>query len=161
MEHVSRQLSQILDKGLDERIEKEFLSTQEETLTSIPEDPETEAELVDELPTDESKCDESGQLSSATLASSVTAAQSVCSAETNLDRSTETITNVAFEQNDYENGSLAVGNGPACLIDDDDNNNNNDKVSGIEGKIDSEEEYRPASDPFQNNNVSGTYSNNH
>lgn len=123
---------------MDERVEKEFLSTQEETLTSIPEDPETEADLIDELPNDESKCEESqsAQLSSSTTATCTTT-------NTNVEQTRQTITDYLIENPSYKpSGKLAVGNGSAIfhnqlkakasstdddVLDDDDKNNNNDE----------------------------------
>lgn len=123
---------------MDERVEKEFLSTQEETLTSIPEDPETEAELIDELPNDESKCEES---QSAQLSSSTSATATCTTTNTNVEQTRQTITDYLIENPYKPSGKLAVGNGSAIfhnqlktkasstddVLDDDDKNNNNDE----------------------------------
>ncbi|CAL8138228.1 unnamed protein product [Orchesella dallaii] len=111
-EPVSRNLSNILEKALDERVEKEFLSTQEETLTSIPEDPEPEAEIIDDQA---SKIE--AQLS-ATYSATSTTTSSASTAPT------ATSTNVETKQLSKDNlianpnkpsGKLAVGNGSAIF----------------------------------------------
>lgn len=139
-EQISRNLSNILEKAVDEHVEKEFLSTQEETLTSIPEDPETEAELFDELPNDESKCEEPAQLSSATTPTSGTASHS-CTTPTNVEQTKPVMKDYMLETSSYKpSGKLAVGNGSAIFdnqlrakpssadADGDDNNNNDEKI---------------------------------
>lgn len=137
LEQVSRNLSNILEKALDERVEKEFLSTQEETLTSIPEDPETEADIVDEPPTfDEESAQQTTTSTPTTAATTTATATSTAFVETE-----QTMVKDSFlieSPTSKPSGKLAVGNGSAILhnqlnhkpsTDDDDNNNNNkDKI---------------------------------